>query len=172
MSDRAGYAGVQVEVDDLHRVRAILRTSDYSGAQAELEAALRDVDESVFADRLLGAVPVVRFTRLRRATRPFPVMGKVRSDYSGATRKSNAQGCDTVTPFLTSHTFVRSLPQSYRGSDLWYRLLESFQSNPTGIWRVELTWQSTHRICRANPNPWTGLIAENSESKDFLSTPR
>ena len=77
MSDRAGNAGAQVEVDDLHKVRAILRTSDYSGAQAELEAALRDVVESVFAERLLGAVPsALRFTRLRRATRPFPVLGK------------------------------------------------------------------------------------------------
>ena len=57
MSDRAGYAGAQVEVDDLHRVRAILRTSDYSGAQAELEAALRDVDESVFAERLSARGP-------------------------------------------------------------------------------------------------------------------
>ena len=51
MSDRADNAGAQVEVDDLHKVRAIFRTSDYSGAQAELEAALRDVDESVFAER-------------------------------------------------------------------------------------------------------------------------
>ena len=39
MSGRAGYAGAQVEVDDLHRVRAIFRTADYSGAQAELEVA-------------------------------------------------------------------------------------------------------------------------------------
>jgi hypothetical protein len=60
MSDRAGYAGAQVEVDDLHKVRAIFRTSDYSGAQAELEAALRDVDESVFAGRLLRARSRVR----------------------------------------------------------------------------------------------------------------
>jgi hypothetical protein len=60
MSDRAGYAGAQVEVDDLHKVRAIFRTSDYSGAQAELEAALRDGDESVFAGRLLGARSRVR----------------------------------------------------------------------------------------------------------------
>jgi hypothetical protein len=66
MSDRAGNAGAQVEVDDLHRVRAILRTSDYSGAQAELEAALRDVDESVFAERLLGAR-----SRVRCASRGF-----------------------------------------------------------------------------------------------------
>ena len=57
MSDRAENAGAQVEVDDLHKVRAILRTSDYSGAQAELEAALRDVDESVFAERLLARGP-------------------------------------------------------------------------------------------------------------------
>ena len=78
MSDRAGYAGARVEVDDLYRFRAIFRTSDYSGAQAELEAALRHVDESVFAGRLLGAGSRVRvrFTRLRRATCPFPVMGK------------------------------------------------------------------------------------------------
>jgi hypothetical protein len=48
MSEHAGYAGAQVEVDDLHRVRAILQTSDYLGAQAELEAALRDADESLF----------------------------------------------------------------------------------------------------------------------------
>ena len=66
MSDRAGNAGAQVEVHDLHRVRAILRTSDYSGAQAELEAALRDVDESVFVGRLLGAR-----SRVRRASRGF-----------------------------------------------------------------------------------------------------
>ena len=66
MSGRAGYAGAQVEVDDLHRVRAIRRTSDYSGAQAELEAALRDVDESVFAGRLLGAG-----SRVRCASRGF-----------------------------------------------------------------------------------------------------
>ena len=39
MSGRAGYASAQVEVDDLHTVRAILPTSDYSGAQAELEVA-------------------------------------------------------------------------------------------------------------------------------------
>ncbi len=77
MSDRADNAGAQVEVDDLHRVRAILRTSDYSGAQAELEAALRDVDESVLPGAFRRAVPsALRFTRLRRATRPFPVMGK------------------------------------------------------------------------------------------------
>ena len=77
MSDRADNAGAQVEVGDLHRVRAILRTSDYSGAQAELEAALRDVDESVFADRLLGAVLCACASRgldERHAT--FPVMGK------------------------------------------------------------------------------------------------
>ena len=66
MSGRAGYAGAQVEVDDLHKVRAILRTSDYSGAQAELEAALRDVDESLFAERLLGAR-----SRVRDASRGF-----------------------------------------------------------------------------------------------------
>jgi hypothetical protein len=66
MSESAGYAGAQVEVDDLHKVRAILRTSDYSGAQAELEAALRDVDEAVFAGRLLGAR-----SRVRRASRGF-----------------------------------------------------------------------------------------------------
>ena len=35
----ADYSSAQVEVDDLHRVRARIRTSDYSGAQAELEAA-------------------------------------------------------------------------------------------------------------------------------------
>jgi hypothetical protein len=39
MSGRAGYVGAQVEVDDLHKVRAIVRTSGYSGAQAELEDA-------------------------------------------------------------------------------------------------------------------------------------
>ena len=39
MSERAGDAGAPVEVDYLHRVRAILQTSDYSGAQAELKAA-------------------------------------------------------------------------------------------------------------------------------------
>jgi hypothetical protein len=39
MSGRADYAGAQVEIDDLHRVRAILSASDYSGAQAELEDA-------------------------------------------------------------------------------------------------------------------------------------
>jgi hypothetical protein len=39
MSGRAGYAGAQVEVDDLQRVRAILPTSDFSGAQSELEVA-------------------------------------------------------------------------------------------------------------------------------------
>jgi hypothetical protein len=66
MSDRAGNAGAQVEVDDLHKVRAIFRTSDYSGAQAELEAALRDVDESVFAGRLLG-----ERSRVRCASRGF-----------------------------------------------------------------------------------------------------
>ena len=60
MSDRADNAGAQIEVDDLHRVRAIFRPSDYSGAQAELEAALRDVDESVFAGRLLGERSRVR----------------------------------------------------------------------------------------------------------------
>ena len=60
MFDRAGNAGAQVEVDDLHRFRAIFRTSDYSGAQAELEAALRVVDEAVFAGRLLGARSRVR----------------------------------------------------------------------------------------------------------------
>ena len=66
MSDRADNAGAQVEVDDLHRVRAIFQTSDYSGAQAELEAALRDVDESVFAVPPFGcAIPsALRFTRL------------------------------------------------------------------------------------------------------------
>ncbi len=57
MFDRAGNAGAQVEVDDLHRVRAIFRTSDYSGAQAELEAALRDVDEFLFAEGLLARGP-------------------------------------------------------------------------------------------------------------------
>ena len=31
ISDRAENASAQVEVDDLHRVRAIFRTSDYSG---------------------------------------------------------------------------------------------------------------------------------------------
>ena len=39
MSGRAGNAGAQVEVEDLHRVRAIFRTSDYSGNQLELEVA-------------------------------------------------------------------------------------------------------------------------------------
>ncbi len=58
MSGRADNAGAEVEVDDLHKVRAIFRTSDYSGAQAELEAALRDVDESLFAERLLARGPV------------------------------------------------------------------------------------------------------------------
>ncbi len=58
MSDRADNAGAQVEVGDLHKVRAIFRTSDYSGAQAELEAALRDVDESVFAERFWRTVRV------------------------------------------------------------------------------------------------------------------
>ena len=78
MFGRADNAGAQVEVDDPHKVRAILRTSDYSGAQAELEAALRDVDESLLAGRLLGAAVTcaLRFATLRRATRPFPVMGK------------------------------------------------------------------------------------------------
>ena len=66
MSECAGDAGAQVEVDDLHKVRAILRTSDYSGAQAELEAALRDVDEFLFTDRLLGAR-----SRVRCASRGF-----------------------------------------------------------------------------------------------------
>ena len=66
MSDRADYAGAQVEVDDLHKVRAIRRTSDYSGAQAELEAASRDGDESVFVERLLGAR-----SRVRCASRRF-----------------------------------------------------------------------------------------------------
>ena len=66
MSDRAGDAGAPVEVNDPHRVRAILRTPDYSGAQAELEAALRDVDESLFAERLFGAQSGVR-----RASRGF-----------------------------------------------------------------------------------------------------
>ncbi len=65
MSDRAGNAGAQVELDDLHRVRAIFRTSDYSGAQAELEAALRDVDESVFAEPISAHSPMsLHFTRL------------------------------------------------------------------------------------------------------------
>ncbi len=57
MFDRAGYAGAQVEADDLHRVRAIFRTSDYSGAEAELEAALRHVDEFLFAEGLLARGP-------------------------------------------------------------------------------------------------------------------
>ncbi len=57
MSECAGYAGAQVEVDDLHRVRAILRTSDYSGAQAELEAALRDADDTLLLGRLLARGP-------------------------------------------------------------------------------------------------------------------
>ena len=56
MSGRADNAGAQAEVDVLHQVRAIFRTSDYSGAQAELEAALRDVDESVFAEAFWRAV--------------------------------------------------------------------------------------------------------------------
>ena len=65
MSEHAGYAGVEVEVDDLHKVRAVFRTSDYSGAEAELEAALRDVDESVSAERLLAhGLVALRFTRL------------------------------------------------------------------------------------------------------------
>ncbi len=81
MFDRTGYAGARVEVDDPHRVRAIIRTSDYSGAQAELEAAWRDVDEAVFAAAPFGArlSCALRFTRLRRATRTFPVMGKAPS---------------------------------------------------------------------------------------------
>ena len=57
MSGCADNAGARVEVDDPHRVRAIVRTSDYSGAQAELEAALRDVDEAVFAERLSARGP-------------------------------------------------------------------------------------------------------------------
>ena len=55
MSDRAGYAGDQVEVDDLHRVRAIIRTPIIRPHQSELEAALRDVDEYVFAKHFFGA---------------------------------------------------------------------------------------------------------------------
>ena len=77
MSDRADNAGTEVEVDDLHKVRAILRTSDFSGAQAELEAALRDVDESVFADSLFGArFRVCALHEALRATRAFPVTVK------------------------------------------------------------------------------------------------
>jgi hypothetical protein len=57
MSDRAGNAGAQVEVDDPHRVRAILRTSDYSGAQAELEAVLRDADESLLPSAFWARAP-------------------------------------------------------------------------------------------------------------------
>jgi hypothetical protein len=37
MSGCAGYAGVQVQVDDLQRVKAIFPASDNSGAQAERE---------------------------------------------------------------------------------------------------------------------------------------
>jgi hypothetical protein len=66
MSDRADNAGAQVEVDDLHKVRAVFRTSDYSGAQAELEAELRDADESLFVGRLSGAR-----SRVRCASRCF-----------------------------------------------------------------------------------------------------
>src|ERR1700723_895220 len=36
MSGRAGYAGAQVEVDDLHAVRAILPTSDWHRPKSQV----------------------------------------------------------------------------------------------------------------------------------------
>jgi hypothetical protein len=87
MSGCAGYAGAQVEVDDLHKVRAIFRTSDYSGAQAELEAALRHVDESLFAERLLGAR-----SRVRCASRGFDER-HARFEPGGQTASLGARNC-------------------------------------------------------------------------------
>ncbi len=65
MSDRAGYAGAQVEVDDLHRVRAIIRTTDYSGPKRNSKLH-REMWTNPFLPRAFWrAVPrAPRFTRL------------------------------------------------------------------------------------------------------------
>ena len=67
MSGHAGYAGAQVEVDDLHRVRAIfLNFRLFEATQAELEKLNNEMwTNPSFAEGLLAGDPRARrFTRL------------------------------------------------------------------------------------------------------------
>ncbi len=88
MSDRAENAGAQVEVDDLHKVRAILRTSDYSVPKRNSKLHCEMWTNPFLPSAFWRAVPcALRFTRLRRATRPFPVMGLYHDWKRGGTKR-------------------------------------------------------------------------------------